>query len=144
MGWGALADTRNRSHAPALRLTAMSLLSLTLILAGLLAALARAGDTVRLDSLVAQCKFMVDGVEFDLCPALQKQKQEMGWTGAWSVGTLRETPPTVTSDWYRISLDGPLPLNSSKPASMQVRRIASVPGRDDERGHSARKAHGFA
>jgi hypothetical protein len=94
----------------------MSFTYLALSVVALLVGLVLAGDTVRLDSFAQQCEFMVDGNKFNLCPLL---KQE---SGLWSIGNTRNTPPTVTSSWYRISLDGPLARNASKPADMQVGR----------------------
>lgn len=95
----------------------MSYFRLALYLVSLFAGVVLAGDTVHLDSLVQQCKFMVDGIAFDLCPLLEKPQKE-----GMSVVFTRDTPPTVTSNWYKFSIDGPLARNESKPASMQVRR----------------------
>ncbi|KIP04092.1 hypothetical protein PHLGIDRAFT_25794 [Phlebiopsis gigantea 11061_1 CR5-6] len=92
----------------------MSLIPLTLCLVSLFAAIALGGDTVQLDSLVQQCRFMVDGITFDLCPLFGTQEQKV-WATQWT----RETPPTVTSSWYKFSIDGPIPRNESRPASMQ-------------------------
>lgn len=90
----------------------MFYLTLAVCLLCLLAGLVRAGDTVRLDSLVDQCQFMVDGISYNLCPLVQAKEPTI-------VGFTKETPPTVTSSWYRISFNGPLPYNDSKPADYQ-------------------------
>ena len=112
--------------APSLRVpTTMSLLtSLVLLVVLRAAALVLAGDTVQLGGSLAQnCKFTVDGHHFDLCRVVQQEK-------VLSVGVTKPTPPTVTSSWYRISLDGPLARNESKPADMQVgRNCLSTPER---------------
>lgn len=88
--------------------------TLVVYLVVLFAGLALAGDAVHLDSLVKQCKFTVDGNEFNLCPLFQEKT-------SYVVGFTKATPPTITSSWYRISFDGPLAYNDSKPADFQVR-----------------------
>ena len=92
----------------------MSYATLAVYFVWLFAGLVLAGDTVRLDSLVNQCKFMVDGHHFDLCP-LFKEKT------TYVTGYTKDTPPTITSSWYRISFNGALAYNDSKPADFQVR-----------------------
>lgn len=113
--WSAAATI---SHALSLCLTAMTLAILSLILLAACAVLA--GDTVRLDSLIRQCSFMVDGIKFDLCPILGQQQEKGGW---W-LRNEKETPPTVTYNSYRLSLDGALRRNASIPEDRQVRRFA--------------------
>ena len=87
--------------------------TLAVCLVSLFAGLVLAGDTVRLDSLVGQCNFMVDGKRFNLCPLFQEKT-------SFIAGYTKETPPTITSSWYRLSLNGPLGYNDSKPADYQV------------------------
>lgn len=99
-------------------LTVMTFAILSLVLLAACAVLA--GDTVRLDSLVRQCSFMVDGIKFDLCPILGQQQEKGGW---W-LRSEKETPPTVTYNSYRLSLDGALRRNASIPEERQVRRSA--------------------
>lgn len=117
----------------------MSLIPLTLCLVSLFAAIALGGDTVQLDSLVQQCRFMVDGITFDLCPLFGTQEQKV-WATQWT----RETPPTVTSSWYKFSIDGPIPRNESRPASMQVRRKCLMSLVYDRTMSSVQREHGFA
>ncbi|GJE92492.1 hypothetical protein PsYK624_086460 [Phanerochaete sordida] len=90
----------------------MSYATLAVYFVWLFAGLALAGDSVRLDSLINQCKFMVDGNSYDLCPLFQEKK-------SFVVGFSKATPPTITSSWYRISFDGALAYNDSKPADFQ-------------------------
>ena len=93
----------------------MSSVYLLLYLVSFFAVFALGGDTVNLDSLAQQCKFMVDGHSFDICLLLEKAKKE----GLSAVFT-RDTPPTVTSDWYKFSFDGPLARDENKRLNMQV------------------------
>lgn len=117
----------------------MSLIPLTLCLVSLFVTIALGGDTVQLDSLVQQCNFMVDGITFNLCPLFSTQEQRV-WAAPWT----RDTPPTVTSSWYKFSIDGPIPRNESRPASMQVRRKCLTSLVYDRTVRSARRERGFA
>ena len=91
----------------------MSCTTLAVYLVSLFAALALAGDIVHLDSLTDQCNFMVDGNSFNLCPLFQEKK-------GFFAGRTKNTPPTVTSNYYSMSLGGPLAHDDSKPADHQV------------------------
>lgn len=76
------------------------------------------GDIVRLGSrLTDQCKFMVDGYKYDLCPLVKYNG------GIWTVEDVRQTPPSITSHQYRISFAGPLPKNESLTDDEQVRAL---------------------
>ncbi|KAJ3540976.1 hypothetical protein NM688_g6149 [Phlebia brevispora] len=57
--------------------------------------------------LTEQCRFMVDGNQFDLCRIFQRNG------GIWTFTDERSTPPSTTTHQYKISFGGPLPKNES-------------------------------
>ncbi|KAI0343849.1 hypothetical protein BDW22DRAFT_1419677 [Trametopsis cervina] len=101
------------SHA-SLHLAAMSPLYLILGAVLLFACTASAGDVVSLDSLMNQCRFMVDGNGFDLCPMFERQK-----TGGWLIEFEQQRPPSILTGQYRLMIDGKLPKNESLKDDMQ-------------------------
>ncbi|KAH9896810.1 hypothetical protein C8Q73DRAFT_687159 [Cubamyces lactineus] len=63
----------------------------------------------RLESLEKQCKFVLGGQWFDLCPVLE------GNDGGWRLELELRTPPTITKTSYSIKLRGPLETDQSVP-----------------------------
>lgn len=70
----------------------------------------------RLESLTKQCKFVLGGQQFDLCPVLE------GNEGGWTTEIERKTPPTLTKTSYQIALQGPLAKDKNATKYDQVSR----------------------
>ena len=70
------------------------------------------------EEVVKHCRFALEGQNFDICPILRAGKDSNGWT----VVSEKQTPPTITKTYYRISLTGPLSRNASIPEEFQVIR----------------------
>ena len=77
----------------------------------------------RLDSLTEQCKISLDYYHFDLCPLLNEQHN----SGQVDLVLRYETPPTITTIVYNISLNGPLP-NSGAVNDKQVSPAPAISG----------------
>ncbi len=73
-----------------------------------------AGDKVSLSNdLTQQCKFMVDGNAFNLCPLLKRKS-------LWIVDSEQDTPPSITTTRYTLSFNGPIEKDTTLPDDMQV------------------------
>jgi hypothetical protein len=70
----------------------------------------------RLDSATNQCRISLDNYHFDLCPLLNEQRNP----GRVDLVLRHETPPTITTIVYNISLNGPLPNSDAIPDDEQV------------------------
>jgi hypothetical protein len=88
---------------------------------GVLLSTVLAGEVVKLQSLLKQCEFVVDGNAFNLCAMLAH-----GNHGSWNVRFERQTPPSVINGFYKLRLDGQLPKNESLADNMQVRGVIST------------------
>ena len=63
-----------------------------------------------------QCQITLDSYSFDLCPLLNKEHN----SGRVDLVLLYETPSTITTIVYNISLNGPLPKSDLIPDNEQV------------------------
>ena len=70
----------------------------------------------RLDSVTNPCQITLDNYDFDLCPLLNEQRNP----GQVDLVLRHETPPTITTIVYNISLNGPLPHSDGIPEDEQV------------------------
>lgn len=66
--------------------------------------------------LPRRCAFTVEGWRFDLCPVLNVTRDDGTRRRTRWVSKKEDTPPTVTTTVYQLSLGGPLPRNESRPA----------------------------
>lgn len=92
------------------------------------------------------CKFRFEdaALEYDLCPLFeQKGKDERHPWNRW-IWWKRETPPTVTSTAYVMSIRGALQRNESRPLEEQVRNPSTSSKMLINTFASARKGLGFA
>lgn len=92
------------------------------------------------------CKFRFEdaALEYDLCPLFeQKGKDERHPWNRW-IWWKRETPPTVTSTAYVMSIRGALQRNESRPLEEQVRNPSTSSRMLINTFASARKGLGFA
>ena len=87
-----------------------SLFVFTLVQVGATASL------TRLNFLTEQCKITLDDYRFDLCPLLNEQHN----SGQVDLVLRYETPPTITTIVYNISLNGPLPNSGAVPNNEEV------------------------
>jgi hypothetical protein len=95
-----------------------SLFIFTLIQVGATASLKRLG------SLTKQCKITIDDYRFDLCPLLDEEHN----SGQVNLVLRYETPPTITTIVYNMSLDGPLPNSGAVPNDEQVSPTPAISG----------------
>ena len=89
--------------------------------------LVQVGATVslkRLDTLTKQCKITVDKYHFDICPLLNKRHN----SGQVDLVLRYETPPTITTVVYNISLNGPLPNSGAVSNDEQVSPAPAIWG----------------
>ncbi|CDO74760.1 hypothetical protein BN946_scf185001.g8 [Trametes cinnabarina] len=77
----------------------------------------------RLNDLTKQCRFVLAGQIFDLCPILE------GNDGGWLLENEQRTWPTVTRNEYKISLRGPLDKDDDAPQHEQEITICAVSNR---------------
>ncbi|KAI0700287.1 hypothetical protein BC835DRAFT_444835 [Cytidiella melzeri] len=93
----------------------MSFLYFALALMLFSARTVHAGDVVRLDSLISQCQFMVDGYAFNLCPLFASGRNSVGKVVKYE----RQTPPSTLTGTYRIRFEGELRKNEKLADNMQ-------------------------
>ena len=116
------------SHLALGRYPEHSTAMITLFLASIFVfTLVQIGATVslkRLDSLTKQCKITVDNYHFDICPLLNERHN----SGQVDLVLHHETPPTITTIVYNISLNGPLPNSGAVSNDEEVSPAPAIWG----------------
>lgn len=67
------------------------------------------------DNRSLKCTFVVNQLEFDLCPLIDAHSTP------FEIIIDKDTPPTHTKHIYAVSLGGPLKRDMTLPAELQVR-----------------------
>ena len=109
--WGAQLTQHSLGGYPE-RSTAMKAFTLALAIAQIVAV----ASARRWYSPMSQCRITLDNYRFDLCPLLDERHN----SGRLDLVLHYQTPPTITTIVYNISLNGPLPSSSAFSDDEQV------------------------
>jgi len=91
---------------------------------------------------INQCQISLDNYRFDLCALLDERHN----SGQVDLVLHHQTPPTITTILYNISLNGPLRRSDAFPDDEQVSLAATNSGDQSIQFHifSASAGHGLA